>query len=902
MLDLIFLVSDKETVVNTIESVKADPAFPVSDIHLLLLDQTGEFNGWLPEGCPADRITYLSAVEKSIPQALNLGLQASTGDALGFVLQGLTYSSHALSKVLSLLKKHSIVSLSPVTTDEKGLEVPYIQYPAPFDPHGNYLADLNLMPRAFHLFFSAFFFRKEVLQGMSFDESLSYDSELKLLLEVLDSNSQYALSDCKLSYTDADENQYFAYEKQFYPEWYTQVMKHFLIDAVKPGASLFRQHYVMYLIKCRYACNLNERDKGVLLPEEIEEFIADTGKALQHIEDTVITTVRLNGKQRTPSFLDLNFLRMKYQDETLLPQIASNGATLVATYHGSRIWNLADSKLEFKVLYYDGKLLTMDGCFPGNAYFAEDEIEIVALLNRSAEIRPRRNHVYSLDKVFNLTARSSYSFQLTLDESQLKDVTDLQFVLRYQGVLYPLSISVVRPEAKLSMNRASYWIFGSRILSLAEDRTSFLIEPLTRKKLKAHEKALYASLRSEKSLERIVKVIALRTAYWLTRSHYARRKIWITQDKLFKAGDNGEYFYRYVSKQKPEGISIYYIVNADSPDYKRLKKEFKTVVKFGSLKHRLLALNCDLMLATHVDTMISNSFAKPVRPYFSDLYNARVVCLAHGLTIQRIAQYQNRVFDNTLLYFFASPYEVSNVSHEVYDYYDKDMLQLTGHARYDGLVNNDQKIILISPTWRRSVTTGVATKGSTYSHSDTFKHTTYYRIYNDLITDEKLIASAKENGYRIIYLLHPAMSSQLEDFTKCDGVEIIAATSNMSYEKILTESSLLVTDYSGIQFDFAYQKKPLVYYHPEELPPQYEAGGLIYDTMGFGPICTRHGEIVDTLCTYMEHSCQMNEMYKDRVDQFFRYSDHNNCARIYEQVMKFQDRFEKVNTHHFIEK
>lgn len=51
------------------------------------------------------------------------------------------------------------------------------------------------------------------------------------------------------------------------------------------------------------------------------------------------------------------------------------------------------------------------------------------------------------------------------------------------------------------------------------------------------------------------------------------------------------------------------------------------------------------------------------------------------------------------------------------------------------------------------------------------------------------------------------MSAQLEDFDRNDYVELIPATGDMSYEKILTESSLMVTDYSGVQFDFAYQRQ-----------------------------------------------------------------------------------------------
>ena len=41
---------------------------------------------------------------------------------------------------------------------------------------------------------------------------------------------------------------------------------------------------------------------------------------------------------------------------------------------------------------------------------------------------------------------------------------------------------------------------------------------------------------------------------------------------------------------------------------------------------------------------------------------------------------------------------------------------------------------------------------------------------------------------------------------------MLSVNDGISYEDLLTESSLMVTDYSGVQFDFAYMKKPIIYY------------------------------------------------------------------------------------------
>ena len=106
----------------------------------------------------------------------------------------------------------------------------------------------------------------------------------------------------------------------------------------------------------------------------------------------------------------------------------------------------------------------------------------------------------------------------------------------------------------------------------------------------------------------------------------------------------------------------------------------------------------------------------------------------------------------------------------------------------------------------------------------------------------------------------------------------------MSYEKILTEASLMVTDYSGVQFDFAYMRKPIVYYHPDTLPPHYESGGIDYPTQGFGPIITNHEAVVDEICRYMENGCKTDAEYIDRANDFFEFDDFDNAKRIYEEI------------------
>ena len=104
----------------------------------------------------------------------------------------------------------------------------------------------------------------------------------------------------------------------------------------------------------------------------------------------------------------------------------------------------------------------------------------------------------------------------------------------------------------------------------------------------------------------------------------------------------------------------------------------------------------------------------------------------------------------------------------------------------------------------------------------------------------------------------------------------------------------MVTDYSGVQFDFAFMRKPIVYYQPPELPPHYAEDGFDCEKQGFGEICTDRDTLVSLLCDYMERGCTVDAFYRKRQDDFFAFDDRNNCARIYEDAREFQKNREKA--------
>jgi CDP-glycerol glycerophosphotransferase (TagB/SpsB family) len=140
---------------------------------------------------------------------------------------------------------------------------------------------------------------------------------------------------------------------------------------------------------------------------------------------------------------------------------------------------------------------------------------------------------------------------------------------------------------------------------------------------------------------------------------------------------------------------------------------------------------------------------------------------------------------------------------------------------------------------------------------------------------------------------HRDMQRFIDCFSKSNPYLTICKYPEYTVQELMKSSAFMITDYSSVQIDFAYMKKPLVYFHPSQLPAHYDDGGFFYDTMGFGEICTESDQLVDLLCEYMENGCKMKPKYVERVEDFYQFDDHNNCERIYNEIIKYQQQVNK---------
>ncbi len=111
------------------------------------------------------------------------------------------------------------------------------------------------------------------------------------------------------------------------------------------------------------------------------------------------------------------------------------------------------------------------------------------------------------------------------------------------------------------------------------------------------------------------------------------------------------------------------------------------------------------------------------------------------------------------------------------------------------------------------------------------------------------------------------------------------------YRDVFAESRLVVTDYSSAVFDFAYLRKPVIYsqFDGQKIfsgGHSYTKGYFDYQLDGLGEVTFDLDTTIDLILEYVRNGCQLKELYRQRIDNFFAFNDTNNCKRVMEKILE----------------
>lgn len=361
-----------------------------------------------------------------------------------------------------------------------------------------------------------------------------------------------------------------------------------------------------------------------------------------------------------------------------------------------------------------------------------------------------------------------------------------------------------------------------------------------------------------------------------------RQHMWLICENAWEARDNGFWLFRYIRENEPQQ-DVVYAIKRKSKDYKKVKK-LGEVIEYGSFKHWIYYLAAEKNIS-------SQKGGKPNAAvcYFLEVYgllkNKRYF-LQHGIVKDDLPflHYEH----SKITMFVCSTKRETEYVQEAFHYPDG-AVKMLGLCRLDGLhdPHKPSKVILVMPTWRGWLSPPSSSEKLGES-AERIRQTEYYQKWNEFINGPAMLQLLEEHQLKLVFYMHREMQRFTGLFTSNSKRVLIADDRHYDVQDLLKKADYLVTDYSSVAMDFAYMKKPLLYYqfdYEEFRRRHYPEGYFSYKLDGFGPVCDNIEDALQHIERAAEKNFENEEIYLERHREFFTLYDTCNCKRNYEAIL-----------------